>query len=144
MSAVVYWIHHPNHTDMFTQGYIGVSKNTKKRWLDHHKRTGNAHLLHAIKKYGWDNLIKEVLLMADKAYCLLMETKIRPEDKIGWNITKGGGMPPHINVWNKGRKMSKEELDSLKAKGFGFDKGSIPWNKGIKYTEEMKIGRAHV
>jgi predicted GIY-YIG superfamily endonuclease len=137
-SIVVYWIHLENHTDMFSQGYIGVSKDTKKRWSEHAKHTGNNHLLHAIKKYGWDNLVKEVILVADKAYCLMIEAKLRAEDKIGWNIVKGGGMPPHINVWNKGRKIPQEELDALKAKGFGFKKGHKTWNTGIKYTEEMK------
>ena len=71
----VYWIHHPEHTDMFTQGYIGITKDIKKRWSDHAKRTGNNHLLHAIKKYGWDSLVKEVILVADEAYCLMVEAK---------------------------------------------------------------------
>ena len=136
-SIVVYWIHLEDHTDMFSQGYIGVSKDTKKRWNDHSKYTGNNHLLHAIKKYGWDNLVKEVILVADKAYCLMVEAKLRAEDKIGWNIAKGGGMPPHINVWNKGRKIPQEKLDSMKAKGFGFKKGYQTWNKGIKLNEEQ-------
>lgn len=139
MSSVsVYWIHHPEHTDMFTQGYIGVSKDIKRRWGDHAKRTGNTHLLHAIKKYGWDSLVKEVILVAEEAYCLMIEAKLRAEDKIGWNITKGGGMPPHIDIWNKGRKIPQEELNNIKAKGFGFKKGHKTWNKGIEYTEEMK------
>lgn len=131
----VYWIHHPEHTDMFSQGYVGVSKDLKKRWNDHAKRTGNNHLLNAIKKYGWDSLVKEVVLVAEEAYCLMIETKLRTEDKIGWNITKGGGMPPHINIWNKGRKIPQEKLDSMKAKGFGFKKGFKTWNKGIKLNE---------
>jgi len=29
-TCYVYWIHLPEHTDMFTEGYIGVSKNPKK------------------------------------------------------------------------------------------------------------------
>jgi len=94
MSSVVYWLRHPDHTDMFTQGYIGVSSDHNSRWLYHKNHPKNAHLKHAIQKYGWDNLVKEVILMADKAYCLMIEAKIRAEDKIGWNIVKGGGMPP--------------------------------------------------
>ena len=133
----VYWIHHPEHTDMFSQGYIGVSKDLKKRWNDHAKRTGNTHLLNAIKKYGWDSLVKEVILVADEAYCLMIEAKLRAEDKIGWNITKGGGMPPKVGGWNKGRKIPQEELDSIKAKGFGFKKGHKTWNAGIKLNEDQ-------
>ena len=134
----VYWIHHPEHTDMFSQGYIGVSKDLKKRWNDHAKRTNNAHLLHAIKKYGWDSLVKEVVLVADEAYCLMIEAKLRAEDKIGWNIIKGGGMPPKVGGWNKGRKIPQEELDNIRAKGFGFKKGNVTWNTGKKLTEDQK------
>jgi hypothetical protein len=138
MSSVVYWIHLEEHTDMFSQGYIGVSNNTKKRWYDHSNKPCNNHLKNAIDKYGWNNLIKEVILVAEKTYCLIIEAKLRAEDKIGWNVTKGGGNPPHINIWNKGRKIPKKELDALKAKGFGFKKGHKTWNTGIKYTDEMK------
>ena len=94
MSCAVYWIHHPDHTDMFTQGYIGVSKNVEKRWYDHKNKTGNVHLARAIKKHGWNTLIKEVLIIADKSYCLMLELKLRAENSVGWNIVKGGGMPP--------------------------------------------------
>ena len=94
MPLALYWIHHKDHTDMFSQGYIGVSNNVKKRWYDHNHKPANAHLKNAINKYGWDNLVKEIVLMADKAYCLMMEAQLRPKDQIGWNLVKGGGMPP--------------------------------------------------
>lgn len=128
----VYWIHHAEHTDMFTQGYIGITKDIKKRWSDHAKRTANNHLLHAIKKYGWDSLVKEVILVADEAYCLMVEAKLRTEDKIGWNIAKGGGMPPSC----LGMKFTRSE--EYKQKQSLAKKGKPSWNKGIKYTEEQK------
>jgi hypothetical protein len=33
--ASVYWIRLPEHTDPLTEGYVGVSKNWKKRVRDH-------------------------------------------------------------------------------------------------------------
>jgi group I intron endonuclease len=94
MPLAVYWIHHKDHTDMFSQGYIGVSSNVKKRWYDHNHKPSNAHLQNAINKYGWDSLVKEVLLVANKAYCLMVESQLRSTDSTGWNVVKGGGMPP--------------------------------------------------
>jgi len=94
MTHVVYWIRHKNHTNMFNEGYIGVSNNPKNRWLRHWKYNGNKHLKNAIKKYGWDNLIKEIILFGEKQYCFNIESKIRPAKQIGWNIAEGGIKPP--------------------------------------------------
>ena len=138
MTCSVYWIRHPDHTDMFTQGYIGISSNVKQRWESHSKNSSNLHIGRAVKKYGWNNLIKEVLVIADEVYCLMIEAKLRVEKQIGWNVIEGGGMPPKTGGWNKGRKIPKEELTNMKAKGFGFDKGHKTWNAGLEYTEEMK------
>jgi len=99
----VYWIRHQDHTDIFTQGYIGVSNNVKKRWYDHNHKPCNKHLSNAIKKYGWDNLVKEVILVAEEAYCFMIESQLRNRKSIGWNITNGGGKPPNA----KGIKRSE-------------------------------------
>jgi group I intron endonuclease len=148
----LYWIRHQDHTDMFHQGYIGVSKNVEKRWYDHKTYTENAHLKNAITKYGWDNLVKEVVLIADDDYCLDIEAKLRPTDQLGWNIVKGGGMPPNA-LGKKFGPMSDETKAKVSAakKGFKhtpeiealvtqnllihgmptrFTKGFTPWNKG--------------
>lgn len=96
----VYWIHSPNHSNMFAEGYIGVSKDVNKRWNYGHKggQKNNCHdniiLSNAINKYGWDNLIKEIILVADSDYCYDIEKKLRPEELIGWNISIGGNAPP--------------------------------------------------
>lgn len=100
MSVQVYWISAPHHSDMMLEGYIGVSKNAQKRWLYGHKwahrknRHDNQHLANAISKYGWDNLIKTVLVVAEEEYCYDLERKLRPTDSIGWNLMTGGGKPP--------------------------------------------------
>jgi dissimilatory sulfite reductase (desulfoviridin) alpha/beta subunit len=95
MNTSVYWIRHKDHTDMFSQGYIGVSKNVKIRWAEHFRST-NQHLQNAIEKYGWDNLVKEIILIADEKYCYEIELKLRNAEKIGWNLCVGGGKPPSM------------------------------------------------
>jgi len=113
----VYWIRCQDHTDMTSQGYIGVSKNANDRFTQHFKRTQNRHLKFAIEKYGWDNLVKTQILIANQDYCLDIERKLRPTDGIGWNCVAGGGKPPSSlgkryktgkPAWNKGLKMSDE------------------------------------
>jgi hypothetical protein len=100
MNTSVYWIHSKDHSDMFSEGYIGVSNNANHRWIYGHKwavknnRHENPRFMNAINKHGWDNLIKEVILIADSDYCYDVEQKLRPSEKIGWNLAVGGGKPP--------------------------------------------------
>ena len=116
----VYWIRCAEHTDITSQGYIGVSSRFDRRMWEHSKLKGNRHLKFAMKKYGWDNLVKTQILIAEEDYCLDIEHKLRPTDDIGWNCVSGGGKPP-INRWNLGTK--------------GI---MIPWNKGLHLSEEMR------
>lgn len=148
MSFVVYWIREQSHTDLMTQGYIGVSGNVSKRFAAHRNMENgtNAYLRHAIQKHGWDNMVKSVLLMADKEYCLDIERKLRPADKIGWNLTVGGGYPPVTSgpqpqrrgraAWNKGKTgiFSPEALAVLREKHLG----RVPPNKGVPLSDEQR------
>ena len=97
--AVVYWIHLPEHTDPKTEGYLGVSKRFESRMKDHFKdiqegKHKNTHLVNAVNKYGWDNLIKEILVIGEDKYCYELELKLRSHTEIGWNLAIGGGKPP--------------------------------------------------
>jgi hypothetical protein len=83
--AVVYWLHLPEHTDMFKDGYVGVASDFRKRMRSHKHRL----------KHIWANVIAEIVVIADSAYCLLIEQKLRPSYNIGWNKAIGG-MKGHI------------------------------------------------
>ena len=154
MATSVYWIHHPDHTDMFSQGYIGVSNDTERRFTEHIRKKQNRHLNFAIKKHGWDNLVKKTILIADESYCLDIESKLRPSEAIGWNIICGGGKPPirygnkdrlgMPSVW-KGKNLSAEHCQKLSESHLGkspANKGQVgkqvAWNKGKKWSEETK------
>lgn len=100
MTTEVYWIRANHHSDMMSDGYIGVSKNAHKRWLYGHKWAHykgcheNPLFANAISKYGWDNLVKTVIVVANSDYCYDLERTLRPTNKIGWNIAIGGDKPP--------------------------------------------------
>jgi predicted GIY-YIG superfamily endonuclease len=124
----VYWIRHQDHTDMFSQGYIGISNNVKRRMINHFNQPTNTHMKNAINKYGWKNLVKQVVLVADNDYCLDIEKKLRPVDFIGWNQNAGGGFPPKPKKgMGKGRTLSQATKDKLSeaAKGRKFSMESI-------------------
>jgi group I intron endonuclease len=118
MQHSIYWIHHPDHTNMFTQGYVGITKRFERRMWEHLTLGQNRYLTFAIKKYGWDNLIKEKVIIASKEYCLDIESKIRATAKIGWNLVAGGGMPP-LSI--KGRKHN-----------------APAWNKNVAWSDEIR------
>jgi predicted GIY-YIG superfamily endonuclease len=115
----VYWIRCHDHTDIRNQGYVGVSNNASKRFLDHKRSKQNPHLTYAIQKYGWDNLIKSEILVSTQEYCLDIERKLRPTNNIGWNIVMGGGLPPNA----KGKKLNRT---------------APSWNKGKTYSAETR------
>lgn len=100
MTTEVYWIRAAHHSDVMSEGYVGVSKNANKRWSYGHKwahakgRHENSRLSNAITKHGWENLVKTVLIVADETYCYELEQKLRPTEKIGWNLAIGGVKPP--------------------------------------------------
>lgn len=167
MTTSVYWIHHPDHTDMFSQGYIGVSNSAKRRFVEHARSKANRHLRFAIDKHGWDNLVKKEILIAEEAYCLDIERKLRPMDGIGWNLVMGGGKPPpsyghkraYGNTWNKGAKHSLErrkqrsELNKIRHQDpIAREKfvkariGLAPPNKGKKASPETieKLRLSHL
>lgn len=117
--SCVYWIHRPEHTDILSQGYVGITKRFDRRLVEHSKTNENRHLKFAINKYGWENLVKEKILISNEEYCLDIESKLRPKENIGWNLAKGGGKPP-VN------------------KNHSWTKGNIPWNKGVSWSDEKK------
>jgi hypothetical protein len=101
-SSVVYWIHKPEHIDIFTEGYVGITnKQVSKRWYKHKldaKEDGSLPVHRAINKY--DDIIFEVILAADsREYCQEIEKKLRPSINIGWNVAQGGDI---VNTYEGG------------------------------------------
>jgi len=92
----VYWIHNKLQTEPDKDGYIGITKNLKKRCREHKRsaRKGSSYPVHAaIRKYGWGNLKVEVLFQGTLEECKTKEICLRPKEQIGWNICAGGVVP---------------------------------------------------
>ena len=92
--CLVYWIHLEEHTDIFSQGYVGITtQSLEDRLYDHvalAQSGGTTTLSNAIRKYS-DRLVVEPILVSTRSYCLGIEKSLRPTDRIGWNRAQGGG-----------------------------------------------------
>lgn len=130
--AVVYWIRHKNHTDIFSEGYVGVSKNPQKRWKKHKSdvkngKHENKHLSNAFIKYNKSEIVFETVLIAEENYCYKIENQLRNLENTGWNIAVGGNRPPTA----KSRGVNYQSpLKGISRK--------TPWMVGKKLTDEQK------
>jgi predicted GIY-YIG superfamily endonuclease len=111
----LYWIHYPDQKDPMLEGYIGITSDFDARIQTHSKYTKYAHIKNrmdsgAIATILHNNLTKE---QAED-----LEWVHRPEENIGWNIAKGGNIPPS----RKGKVSPKSLL------------------KGVNRTENQKQG----
>lgn len=139
--AYIYWIRLPEHNNILTQGYIGVSKNVVKRIKDHlymleQNTHENIHLSRSYKKYG--NFVHDIILEGDENYCYLIENFIRPEYNIGWNIAPGGSNPPKAKKGHgSGRTLSQEHKNKLSETSY-FNKFNKSEQRKILTSKTMK------
>ena len=87
--AVIYWIHFKESIDPFSEGYIGISVNLKKRIIDH--KSKNKRLRIKLLKGAIVDILEEFSTLLEAAK---KEAVYRPTSRIGWNIQPGGQIPP--------------------------------------------------
>lgn len=128
-----YCVYHIGINPDLNTGYIGISKNFNIRMQQHfYKNNKNKHLSNAINKYG-NSVFKRILLAnLDKELAELCEEMLRPLPNIGWNITKGGGIPPNP----KGKKRSKEYCENI-AKAKQGNKNPM-YGKKIVFSDQHR------
>lgn len=126
----VYWIHRQTHSDIKSEGYVGVSSDPIRRIGEHRRQKRNRHLSNAFSAY--DDIVVDIVFDGDEDLCLLLEISLRPETDIGWNISPGGDLPPNFS----GLKQSKSHRDKIseahkgKVKPYVSDRNSR-LNKGL-------------
>ena len=87
----LYWIHYPDQTNPESEGYIGITSDFSQRIQRHSKYTKYAHIKNRIDSGAIATILQENLT---KEQAESLETTYRPEENIGWNIAKGGNIPP--------------------------------------------------
>jgi predicted GIY-YIG superfamily endonuclease len=89
----VYWIKSSEHQDPFKEGYVGItSKQVEERFKEHKHNNKNKHLKNRCRKE--DVEIVKLVEKLDENEAKKIETEYRPSENIGWNINKGGDIPP--------------------------------------------------
>jgi predicted GIY-YIG superfamily endonuclease len=113
----VYWIKYSEYNDPNKEGYIGItSQDIEKRFYNHKFNRKNKLLANRCKKENVELICLHENLSKEEAR--ILEEKYRPSENIGWNINKGGDLPPS----RKGKQSPKSLL------------------KGDDRTEKQKIG----
>ena len=90
----LYWIKLPEYTDIFSQGYVGITTQSLDKRFYQHSKNKRSIVGNYINKHCCE--IVEVLI-GTQEYCAYLENKLRPSKRIGWNIVEGGGKPPIFN-----------------------------------------------
>lgn len=88
----LYWIRKNTDTDIFTEGYVGVTINPDARWKSHlyYAKTNkrNHKLYNALRKS--EDFSMQIIVCSNVDYCLNLENKLRPLTNIGLNHAEGG------------------------------------------------------
>lgn len=99
-TAVVYWMHLKDDTDVFTQGYVGVTTRLIEiRFREHCGRFKNSYNpynpLHlAFSKHGIDSVVITRLCVCTEKEAYELEKMLRPFEYMGWNSAQGGKLSP--------------------------------------------------
>ena len=87
---IVYWIRKKEHTDIFKQGYVGISKDTiEGRIRSHKKNKGNSIVAGRLRK-NEDIVYSVIHEVKTREEALELEALYRPTQNIGWNLQRGG------------------------------------------------------
>lgn len=129
----VYWIHYKDHIDPYCEGYIGITNNIERRLKEHNsKHSKCAHVKNRISNGAVITILHSTESLEE---ALSLEEKYRPLENIGWNICKGGSVPPkqtgEFLDTNRLKGNDRTEAQKLAAAKHSVAmKGRQAWNKG--------------
>lgn len=112
--------------------YIGITcRSPKQRWKNGHGYEHNKYMKNAIKKYGWSNIIHNVLYTglskkdAEKEEIRLISLYRLTDRRFGYNIDSGG---------SAAKRISEETRNKLRQKCSGKNNARY----GVEVSEETR------
>ena len=88
--SYLYWIHLESHIDIYTEGYVGVSVDPDRRYVEHLK-SGKGYYRSDFRdalRSGLTSL--SIIFYGSVGECYKLESHLRPGEFIGWNVGPGG------------------------------------------------------
>lgn len=150
--AFVYWLHLKEHTDILKEGYVGITSRTVQQRFGQHRNTKthrNEHLQRVFKDKL--DIIVTTICECSIEYAGELESKLRPFERIGWNIAAGGNTVSmteegrkRVSIALKGLKKPQHVLDAMNSARLLkpiSDESRLKWSKaskGRKHTDQSK------
>ena len=107
---IVYWVRKEVHTDIYTEGYVGITKKSlKERVCEHKKSSGNSIVAGKLRKHSdlvWD--IVHVVETLEEA--LALKAEYRPTQFVGWNLQKGGELGVEAGWYSHPRNSQRHSM----------------------------------
>lgn len=150
--AFVYWIHRKDHTDILTQGYVGITTKPVKTRYDEHLRMafsdktqkeGKYRVHHSIYKHIEDIVVTTVC-ECSLEYALFFENKLRSSRNIGWNISIGGVTTRNGVPQSDYQKKTAQRLGKLRGLSDKARDEAARVNKGRIRSESEILKRSNV
>ena len=122
--------------------YIGKSVHYKSRMSKHKTSKNKTYISRAIRKYGWDNFKKEIIIddVPEEDLSNFETSYIDVEDTLapnGYNLTKGGeGTSGYTHTEAHRKKYFNGMIGSVY-----FNKKQKKWQARSSYPESKHIGR---
>jgi len=136
----VYWLHLPEHTDITSQGYVGVSIDPTQRLWEHKNaaKKGTHHNKYLARIINKHELIQSIIVTGNTKECYAYEEELRPTKNIGWNLNRGGDCPPS----NQGKKFSAKHCANITKSKLGKKRAPIT-NETKQKISQAHTGRKH-
>ena len=123
------------------KSYIGISKDPVQRWKDHKREAENGHefaVYCAIRKYGWENVLKRVLVVGPREYIKSLEiaaiSAFGTLSPGGYNVTLGGDLAPSL-IPENAEKIRQSKLRHWEDPE--YRQSRVDWATGQKMTLEQ-------
>lgn len=87
---IVYWIREPHHSDIYSEGYVGVTKKPLRERIREHKKNKKNSIVARMIRARSDLVASVVHDSLEEKDAYFIEMTYRPVAGIGWNLQRGG------------------------------------------------------